>query len=52
MASISCQHIYKVYPGATAPSVTDSIPFRAASRLAASKVRSFRSKFPLSRTSV
>ena len=23
MASISCQHIYKIYPGATAPSVTD-----------------------------
>ena len=23
MASISCRHIYKVYPGATAPSVTD-----------------------------
>ena len=23
MASISCQHIYKYYPGATAPSVTD-----------------------------
>ena len=22
-ASISCQHIYKIYPGATAPSVTD-----------------------------
>ena len=25
MASISCQHIYKIYPGATAPSVTDFI---------------------------
>ena len=23
MASISCQHIYKIYPGATAPAVTD-----------------------------
>ena len=23
MASISCRHIYKIYPGATAPSVTD-----------------------------
>ena len=23
MASISCQHIYKISPGATAPSVTD-----------------------------
>ena len=23
MASISCQHIYKIYPGATAPAVND-----------------------------
>ena len=26
MASISCQHIYKICPGATAPSVTDFSP--------------------------
>ena len=33
MASISCQHIYKIYPGATAPSVTDfNLEIQAAAR--------------------